>query len=157
MRLSSFSIFSPPPRPGDEEGPAGGRRREGKEKGVNEGILTVSLGDRSYDIFFANGVFPLFQEWVGRVFRGDAVFVATARAAPTFLRGMPYVRIATTLLAQVDSSVGGKTGYNLPEGKNLVGAFHQPRAVFIDPTFLLTLAARNLRAGMAGGVACEGP
>jgi 3-dehydroquinate synthase len=189
---------------------------------VNEGILTVSLGDRSYDIFFANGVFPLFQEWMGRFFRGDAVFVVTDRtvssiygkdiqkwlsgiphhlfslppgegekhgdtvreiysffagkgagrdslvvafgggvvgdlagfAAATFLRGMPYVQIPTTLLSQVDSSVGGKTGYNLPEGKNLVGAFHQPRAVFIDPTFLLTLDDRNLRAGMAEVVKC---
>ena len=189
---------------------------------MNEGILTVSLGERSYDIFFANGVFPLFQEWVGRFFRGDAVFVVTDRtvssiygkdiqkwlsgiphhvfslppgegekhgdtvreiysflagkgagrdslvvafgggvvgdlagfAAATFLRGIPYVQIPTTLLSQVDSSVGGKTGYNLPEGKNLVGAFHQPRGVFIDPTFLLTLDDRNLRAGMAEVVKC---
>ncbi|PWB66403.1 MAG: hypothetical protein C3F14_04200 [Deltaproteobacteria bacterium] len=60
----------------------------------------------------------------------------------------------TTLLSQVDSSVGGKTGFNLPEGKNLVGAFHQPRAVFIDHGFLRTLDDRNLRAGMAEVVKC---
>ncbi|MGZ8463486.1 MAG: 3-dehydroquinate synthase, partial [Candidatus Deferrimicrobiaceae bacterium] len=58
------------------------------------------------------------------------------------------------LLSQVDSSVGGKTGFNLPEGKNLVGAFHQPRAVFIDDAFLRTLDDRNLRAGMAEVVKC---
>ena len=50
--------------------------------------------------------------------------------------------------------ITGKTGFNLPEGKNLVGAFHQPRAVFIDPDFLLTLDVRNLRAGMAEVVKC---
>jgi hypothetical protein len=64
------------------------------------------------------------------------------------------VQVPTTLLSQVDSSVGGKTGFNLPEGKNLVGAFHQPRAVFIDDAFLLTLDDRNLRAGMAEVVKC---
>ncbi len=189
---------------------------------MNDEFLTVSLGDRSYDIFFGTGVYPLFQEWVARFFRGEHVFVVTDRtvfsiygddirkwlsgfphdvlplppgetgkngdavreiysflagggagrnslvvafgggvvgdlagfAAATFHRGMPYVQVPTTLLSQVDSSVGGKTGYNLPEGKNLVGAFHQPRAVFIDPGFLLTLDARNLRAGMAEVVKC---
>jgi 3-dehydroquinate synthase len=189
---------------------------------MNDGILTVSLGDRSYDIFFASGVYPLFQEWVTRFFQGEGVFVVTDRnvfsiygedirkwlsgiphdvlslppgeqekhgdtvreiysflarsgagrdslvvafgggvvgdlagfAAATFLRGMSYVQVPTTLLSQVDSSVGGKTGFNLPEGKNLVGAFHQPRAVFIDPTFLLTLDDRNLQAGMAEVVKC---
>ncbi len=189
---------------------------------MNDGIITVSLGDRSYDIFFGTGVYPLFQEWVTRFFRGTTVFVVTDRtvhsiygddlqkwlsgvphdvlplppgeerkswdavqeiysflarkgagrdslvvafgggvvgdlagfAAATFLRGIPYVQIPTTLLSQVDSSVGGKTGFNLAEGKNLVGAFHQPRAVFIDPAFLLTLDDRNLRSGMAEVVKC---
>ncbi|MGB6410269.1 MAG: 3-dehydroquinate synthase [Candidatus Deferrimicrobiaceae bacterium] len=189
---------------------------------MNEGTITVSLGDRSYDIFFARGVYPLFQEWVSRFFPGTPVFVVTDRtvlslygddirnmlsgvphdilslppgeegknwdtvqeiysflsrggagrdslavafgggvvgdlagfAAATYLRGIPYVQVPTTLLSQVDSSVGGKTGFNLAEGKNLVGSFHQPRAVFIDPDFLLTLDVRNLRAGMAEVVKC---
>ncbi|GAB4365533.1 MAG: hypothetical protein Kow00128_08160 [Deltaproteobacteria bacterium] len=179
--------------------------------------LTVSLGDRTYDIFFGSRIYPLFQEWICRFYPGGSVFVVTDRnvhsiygedirswlsgiphrilalapgeeaktweqvreiytflargeagrdslivafgggvvgdlagfAAASFLRGIPYVQIPTTLLAQVDSSVGGKTGFNLPEGKNLVGAFHQPRSVFVDDTFLLTLNERNLRAGMA--------
>ncbi len=70
-------------------------------------------------------------------------------AAATFMRGIPYVQVPTTLLAQVDSSVGGKTAVNLPQGKNLVGAFHQPAGVFIDAAVLQTLPGRDMRAGMA--------
>ncbi len=70
-------------------------------------------------------------------------------AAAVALRGLPFVQVPTTLLAQVDSSVGGKTGINLPAGKNLVGAFHQPRIVLADTDTLLTLPPRELRAGWA--------
>lgn len=183
---------------------------------------TVSLGDRTYDIFFDRDIYPTFQEWICRFYPGGTVHVVTDRnvaaiydddirrwlagiphevlvlppgeehknletvariyeflargnagrdslvvafgggvigdlagfAAATFLRGISYVQVPTTLLSQVDSSVGGKTGFNLPEGKNLVGAFHQPRAVFIDDTFLLTQDERNLRAGLAEVVKC---
>ncbi len=73
-------------------------------------------------------------------------------AAATIVRGIPFVQVPTTLLAMVDASVGGKTGIDLPEGKNLVGAFHQPRAVFIDPEFLRTLPERELRAGWAEAI-----
>jgi 3-dehydroquinate synthase len=70
-------------------------------------------------------------------------------AAACWMRGVDFLQVPTTLLAQVDSSVGGKTGVNLPAGKNLVGAFHQPRAVVIDTDTLATLPAREYRAGLA--------
>ena len=68
--------------------------------------------------------------------------------AAIYMRGIPYVQVPTTFLAQVDSSVGGKTGVNLPEGKNLVGSFHHPLAVFADIGVLSTLPDRELRAGL---------
>jgi 3-dehydroquinate synthase len=72
--------------------------------------------------------------------------------ASIFMRGIPYIQVPTTFLAQVDSSVGGKTGVNLPEGKNLVGAFHHPLAVFADIGVLETLPDRELRAGLMESV-----
>ncbi len=70
-------------------------------------------------------------------------------AAATYMRGVDFIQVPTTLLAQADASVGGKTGVDLPQGKNLVGAFHQPRAVLIDTSTLKTLPMRELRCGLA--------
>jgi 3-dehydroquinate synthase len=69
--------------------------------------------------------------------------------AATFMRGVPVAHVPTTLLAMVDASIGGKAGVDIPAGKNLVGAFHQPSAVIIDPLCLATLPPNELRAGMA--------
>jgi len=74
--------------------------------------------------------------------------------AAVFLRGVPVIQVPTTLLAQVDAAVGGKTAVNLVSGKNLVGAFHQPRAVLIDPEVLRTLPQREYRAGLFEVIKC---
>jgi 3-dehydroquinate synthase len=81
-------------------------------------------------------------------FGGGIVGDVGGFTAAVFMRGIPYVQVPTTFLAQVDSSVGGKTGVNLPEGKNLVGSFHHPLAVFADIGVLGTLPSRELRAGL---------
>lgn len=81
-------------------------------------------------------------------FGGGIVGDVGGFVAAIFMRGIPYVQVPTTFLAQVDSSVGGKTGVNLREGKNLVGSFHHPLAVFADIDVLGTLPDRELRAGL---------
>ena len=118
-------------------------------------LLTIPAGELSKSLRQANRLLEKmpglgldrhsFVVGLGGGVAGDlAGFVAG-----TFLRGLPFVQVPTTLLAQVDSSVGGKTGVNLPQGKNLVGVFHQPRLVLADTGTLATLPERELRAGFA--------
>lgn len=82
-------------------------------------------------------------------FGGGVIGDMTGFAASIYQRGIDFIQIPTTLLSQVDASVGGKTGMNNKYGKNLVGAFHQPKAVYIDPYFLSTLPKREFAAGVA--------
>ncbi|MFA5453869.1 MAG: 3-dehydroquinate synthase [Sulfurimonas sp.] len=82
-------------------------------------------------------------------FGGGVIGDMTGYAASIYQRGIDFIQIPTTLLSQVDASVGGKTGMNNKYGKNLVGAFHQPKAVYIDPCFLTTLPQREFGAGVA--------
>ena len=92
---------------------------------------------------------------------GGVIGDLTGFAASSYMRGVPFVQIPTTLLAQVDSSVGGKTGINHPLGKNMVGAFYQPNVVLIDTSTLTTLPPRELSAGLAEvikyGLICDEP
>src|SRR5207247_1391754 len=82
-------------------------------------------------------------------FGGGCTTDAAGFAAATYLRGVPWIAVPTTLIGQVDAAIGGKTAVNLPEGKNLVGAFHWPESTLIDPELLETLPEAERRAGLA--------
>jgi 3-dehydroquinate synthase len=115
---------------------------------VAEGEEAKSLreAERLWDGFLAHGLdraSPVVA--VG----GGVVGDLAGFAAAAFMRGVPVVQVPTTLLAQVDASIGGKVAVNHPRGKNLIGAFHQPRLVLIDPEALGTLPEREYRAGLA--------
>ena len=83
---------------------------------------------------------------------GGALGDAAGFLAATYLRGVPVIQVPTTLVAQIDSSIGGKTGVDLPEGKNLVGAFHQPAAIVIDVALLAGLPERDRRSALGEAV-----
>jgi 3-dehydroquinate synthase len=128
--------------------------------------LAAAIGDRPHEILFFPGGEPrkrmaeveaLAEQMVARGGDRSSVIVAFGGGiltdiagflAAIFMRGIPVIQIPTTLLAQVDAAVGGKTGVNLTCGKNLLGSFHQPLAVIIDPGVLDTLPEREYRAGL---------
>ncbi len=125
------------------------------EAGFECRIVTVSPGEGSKSLATYGHVSDaLLEAGVERrtgviALGGGVVGDLAGFAAATVLRGLPFVQVPTTLLAQVDSSVGGKTGINTAFGKNLLGAFHQPRMVLADTATLATLPDRELRAGYA--------
>ncbi len=123
--------------------------------GFNPFLVTVPAGESSKSIEMLQFLYgELLQNGITRsdliaALGGGVVGDLTGFCAATLLRGIPFVQIPTTLLAQVDSSVGGKVAVNLPFGKNLVGNFYQPRLVLIDPECLSTLTDRVFSDGMA--------
>ena len=126
-----------------------------RESGIEVQILTVAAGERSKDLQIVE---RLCREMTaGGVTRRDLVVALgggvvgdlAGFVASICLRGLSLMQAPSSLLAMVDSSVGGKTGVNMPAGKNLVGAFYQPGVVVIDPTFLDTLPRAEYRSGMA--------
>ena len=118
-------------------------------------ILSLPAGESTKSIsHFQTALSFLAQQAANRdcalfAFGGGVIGDLAGFVAASYLRGIDFYQIPTTLLSMVDSSVGGKTGINLPQGKNLVGAFWQPKAVFIDTALLQTLPAREFAAGMA--------
>ena len=101
------------------------------------------------EVFGALGALGASRDATVLALGGGVIGDLAGFAAACWMRGIDFVQMPTTLLAMVDSSVGGKTGVNLPSGKNLIGAFHQPRAVVADTATLATLPAREYRAGLA--------
>lgn len=118
-------------------------------------IVTVADGEEYKNIDTINFILDrLFDHKLDRksiliAFGGGVIGDMTGFAASIFQRGIDFIQIPTTLLSQVDASVGGKTGINNKYGKNLIGAFHQPKAVYIDTHFLKTLPKREFSAGVA--------
>jgi 3-dehydroquinate synthase len=118
-------------------------------------ILSLPAGEPTKSVeFFSQCLSFLAGQAANRdcalfAFGGGVIGDLAGYVAASYLRGVDFYQIPTTLLSMVDSSVGGKTGINLPEGKNLVGAFWQPKVVYVDSSLLTTLAPREFAAGMA--------
>jgi 3-dehydroquinate synthase len=134
---------------------AGTLRRSLRGAGIRVDRIDVPQGDSTKNLSQMRRLYDAFLE--RRADRSSAVVALgggmvgdlAGFAAASFLRGLSLVQVPTTLLAMVDSSVGGKVGVNLPQGKNLVGAFHQPKLVWIDAATLRSLPARERAAGFA--------
>ncbi len=126
-----------------------------KDAGFSATVIEVPDGEEYKNLAEAGNIYDsLISNRMERnspivALGGGVVGDIAGFAAATYLRGVPYVQVPTTLLSQVDSSVGGKTGVNHKMGKNLIGAFYQPRAVLVDPDALNTLDKREFNAGMA--------
>lgn len=126
-----------------------------QDKNFKTKIISIEPGEKSKSIDTLKKLYEDFTNF--NLTRGDLILTFGGGvvgdlggfAASTYLRGVPYIQIPTSLLAQVDSSVGGKVAVDLPWGKNLVGSFYQPKAVFIDPELLKTLDKRFLHDGLA--------
>jgi len=129
-----------------------------KEAGIQAELITFPRGEASKNLaVFAELSSKLAQMGFDRssaliALGGGVTGDLTGFLAASYMRGIPFAQVPTTLLAQVDSSVGGKTGVDIPEGKNLVGAFYQPKAVYIDTAVLTTLPVDEYLGGMAEAI-----
>ena len=115
-------------------------------------VVSVPAGEATKDLSVLQRVWNELEGGrEGRIagFGGGATTDLAGFAAATYVRGVPWIAVPTTLVGQVDAAIGGKTGINLAAGKNLVGAFHFPESVYVDPAFLRTLPEEERRAGMA--------
>lgn len=124
------------------------------ETGFDVKLVSIGPGEHQKTISKAEGLYEvLFDHKIDRkslivALGGGVIGDLTGFVASTFMRGIPFIQIPTTLLAQVDSSIGGKVAVNHPRGKNMIGAFYQPKAVFIDIETLNTLPEEETIAGM---------
>ena len=124
-------------------------------KGIRSTLISVPEGERSKSLATAELVYQKLlkanadRETVLIGYGGGVIGDLGGFVASTFMRGMPFVQVPTTLLAQVDSSIGGKVGVNLPQGKNLVGTFYEPEFVWADTHHFKTLRPRDIRNGLA--------
>ena len=126
-----------------------------KNEGFDTSLFTFEAGEKSKtlstvaEMYSHMADFHMSRKDIVVALGGGVTGDMAGFAAATYMRGIDFVQIPTSLLAQVDSSVGGKTGADIPQGKNLVGAFHQPRLVIIDPDTLGTLPEHFVNDGMA--------
>lgn len=134
-----------------------GTRVEGilKEMGIKIDMVNFPAGEASKDmpttLRIVDRLMALGADRTSALIAlgGGVVGDITGFVASIYMRGIPYIQVPTTLLAQVDSSIGGKTGIDLSNGKNILGTFYQPKGVFIDLAFLKTLGQRELKNGLA--------
>jgi len=123
-------------------------------------VIEIDDGEQAKTLQTVEGLLRKFSQLgldrssVVLAFGGGVIGDAVGFAASIYMRGVDVVQVPTTLLAQVDAAIGGKTGVNLSEGKNLVGTFHQPRAVLVDTQVLSTLSDREFRAGLFEVIKC---
>ncbi|HXM12794.1 MAG TPA: 3-dehydroquinate synthase [Terriglobales bacterium] len=128
--------------------------------GIDAGLLEMPNGERSKRLTTLEQLAEkLVKQGADRgialiALGGGVVGDVTGFLASVYMRGVDVIQVPTTVLAQVDAAIGGKTGVNLVSGKNLLGTFHQPRAVLIDPEVLGTLPARDYRAGLYESLKC---
>jgi len=129
-----------------------------KRSGITVKVFTVPQGEKSKSAKMALGLmekiarYDVMKNAFIIAFGGGVVGDLAGYVAAAYKRGVPYIQVPTTLLAQIDSAIGGKVGVDLPIGKNLIGAFYQPKLVYSDVSLLATLSKRQIKNGLAEAV-----